>query len=107
MNKELFRMQMLAGIITESQYKEMLDEDDISDTDKEALRKITAKEPIKHILSPKGIKFLITKVPNQEEYTVYRYSSNGELGPGWTDNSLEDAENKIYSGFYDSDYSPS
>jgi hypothetical protein len=42
-NKETLRMQMLAGIITEGQYKEMLNEENIADFLNQNMDEITSK----------------------------------------------------------------
>jgi hypothetical protein len=74
LNKELLRMQMLAGIITESQYKAMLNEEmfgwDEGDLTEEELKKV------KLLMSLKPYEDKINKLNTDEELpgTNYHFS---------------------------------
>ena len=83
MNKETFRMQMLAGIITEGQYKEKMEEADRyygdmedglyiaidREPDKEEQKQIALAAEEKFFVNPKKIKF--GKNPHTGEYSVF------------------------------------
>jgi hypothetical protein len=95
MNKETLRMQMLAGVITEGQYKVKLQEfdmnqfsmgnssspkasfedkwNDVPNANKEILKKSTGKEPVKIMASSKGENYVITKGSDGKFYT-YKYT---------------------------------
>jgi hypothetical protein len=101
MNKETLRMQMLAGVITESEYKAKLMEfdmdqfsmgnssspkasfedkwNDVPNANKEVLKKSTGKEPVKIMASSKGINHVITKGSDNK---FYRYSYTQAEKPG-------------------------
>jgi len=83
MNKETLRMQMLAGLITESQYKEKMEEADRyygdmedglyiaidREPDKEEQKQIALAAKEKFFVNPKKIKF--GKNPHTGEYSVF------------------------------------
>ena len=83
MNKEQLRMQMLAGIITEGQYKEKIKEADRyygdmedglyiaidREPDKEEQKQIALAAEEKFFVNPKKIKF--GKNPHTGEYSVF------------------------------------
>ena len=83
MNKEQLRIQMLAGIITEGQYKEKMEEADRyygdmedglyiaidREPDKEEQKQIALAAEEKFFVNPKKIKF--GKNPHTGEYSVF------------------------------------
>jgi len=95
MTNETLRMQMLAGVITEGQYKAKLQEfdmnqfsmgnpsspkasfedkwNDVPNANKEILKKSTGKEPVKIMASSKGENYVITKGSDGKFYT-YQYT---------------------------------
>jgi len=101
MDKETLRMQMLSGVITESEYKAKLMEfdmdqfsmgnssspkasfedkwNDVPNANKEVLKKSTGKEPVKIMASSKGINYVITKGSDNK---FYRYSYTQAEKPG-------------------------
>jgi hypothetical protein len=101
MDKETLRMQMLSGVITESEYKAKLMEfdmdqfsmgnssspkasfedkwNDVPNANKEVLKKSTGKEPVKIMASSKGINHVITKGSDNK---FYRYSYTQAEKPG-------------------------
>jgi hypothetical protein len=60
MNKETLRMQMLAGIITEGQYKEKLNEEEIKYVTLEVLSSFN--DFITNLITPLGKKGILTKI---------------------------------------------
>jgi hypothetical protein len=60
MNKETLRMQMLAGIITEGQYKEKLNEEEIKYVTLEVLPSFD--DFITNLITPLGKKGILTKI---------------------------------------------
>ena len=101
MNKEFLYMQMLSGIITESEYKAKLEEfdmdqfsfgnssspkasfedkwNDVPNANKEILKKSTGKEPIKVMASSKGVNYVVTKGSDEK---FYRYQYTQAETPG-------------------------
>jgi len=101
MTKETLRMQMLSGVITESEYKEKLEEfdmdqfsfgdssspkasfedkwNDVPNANKEILKKSTGKEPVKIMASSKGANYVITKGSDGK---FYRYQYTQAENPG-------------------------
>jgi len=89
MNKEFYRMQMLAGVITESQYKEKIEEGLLSDT----LKKVGDK-----ILSiPIFDKFINSIISNMSEEDIYTFKSKFNLNEAMGAPSLEDIFSKTHS----------
>jgi hypothetical protein len=95
MNKEYLRMQKLAGVITEGQYKEKLEEISISGT----LKKIGDK-----IVSIPVFDKLIDKiVSNMSEKDVETFKSRFNLNEAVNAPSLEDIFSKVHSSNPDKD----
>ena len=101
MNKEILRMQLLSGVITESEYKAKLEEfnmdqfsfggqgsskasfedkwNEVPNANKEILKKSTGKEPVKIMASSKGENYVITKGTDGK---FYRYQYTQAENPG-------------------------
>lgn len=82
MNKEQLRMQMLAGIITESQYKEKLNEEVINFTDKEQFYSFLNKFDEGDFLEGKTVILNVSKTSAMQDPKSQSYAGNIELKLG-------------------------
>ena len=116
MSKETLRMQLLSGVITESEYKTKLQEfdmdqfsmgnssspkasfedkwNDVPNANKEILKKSTGKEPVKIMASSKGKNYVITKGSDGKFYT-YQYTQAENPGKPMGPFNSEDEAKKL------------
>lgn len=116
MNEETLRMQMLSGIITESEYKKKLAEfdmdqfsfgnssspkasfedkwNDVPNANKEILKKSTGKEPVKIMASSKGTNYVIAKGSDGKFYR-YQYTQSENPGKPMGPFNSEDEAKKL------------
>lgn len=95
MNKEFYRMQKLAGIITESQYKEKIEEGLLSDTLKKIGDKISS--------IPIFDKLIDNIISNMSDEDIDNFKSKFNLNETMGAPSLENIFSKIHSANPDKD----